>query len=83
MEKKKDPKHYDPLDTQFADDMTQMDVVSVNEVTGMVARPPLNEGEAEGYRSLFPIKQPVAEAAKRAESPRQQEKRSQVPEEQG
>ena len=72
MEKKQDPKHHNPLNTQYADDMTQMDVISATEVTGMVARPPLNEAEVEGYLTLFPVEQQEAYNAKAADGPAQQ-----------
>lgn len=76
MEKSKNQDHNNPMNPQFDDDMTNRTIVSANEVTGMVARPPLNEAEVEGYLTLFPVKQQESESAKRAASPAQQEKRS-------
>ena len=75
MEKNKDHMN-DPLNPQYDDDMTNRTIVSANDVTGMVARPPLNEAEVEGYLSLFSVEQLESESAKRAADPAQQEKRS-------
>ena len=76
MERNQGGKHNDPMNPQFDDDMTSRTITSVNEVTGMIARPPLNEAEVEGYLTLFPVMQQESESAKRSADPAQQKQRS-------
>lgn len=69
MKKKSKLERDEGLDSQFADDMISMDVSSATDMTGAVPTPPLNEGQAEGYNNLFPVTQPVSEAAKKGGQP--------------
>ncbi len=73
MEKNKNNMPQDPLHPIFDDEITNHTIVSANEVTGMVPRPPLNEAEVEGYLTLFPVEQQEAFHAKKADSPAQQD----------
>ncbi len=73
MEKDSRKRPQDPLHPIFDDDMTNNAVVSAQDFTGMVPRPPLNEAEVEGYLTLFPVEQQEAYNAKAADGPAQQD----------
>jgi cell division protein FtsN len=78
MEKNKTSRPQDPLHPIFDDEITNHTIVSANEVTGMVPRPPLSEADVEGFLTLFPIEQQQADVAKKASGPAGQEMRSSV-----
>lgn len=64
-------------DSRYWNDMlSSRNVVSSGDCTGKIARPPLTDGDLDGYLDLFHVPQQKAESAMEADSPEEQEKRS-------
>lgn len=72
MDKK--PKYDKEHDELYLEDA--FDIVSATECTGMIARPPMNDDEVEGYMDIFHRPQQTNMPAQKAETPEEQEKRS-------
>lgn len=54
------------------DMLAQNDVVSSTECTGMIATPPLNDEQVDGYLDIFHVPQQKAVVAKKADNPEEQ-----------
>jgi len=73
-----DKKNTKKKDSFRDDDSSGMEITSMTECTGMMYKPPVTDGDVEGYSDIYPVPQQTDLSGQDMHTPKTQKKRSTV-----